>query len=53
MPEVLAALDEIGYDGWAVIEQDRVPGGGDPVADVRRSIAHVHSAHPLGRRSPT
>jgi inosose dehydratase len=30
---LLAALDEHGFDGWAVVEQDRVPGG-DPVADL-------------------
>ena len=27
------ALDERGFDGWATVEQDRVPGG-DPVADL-------------------
>jgi inosose dehydratase len=30
---LLAALDERGFDGWAVVEQDRTPGG-DPVADL-------------------
>ena len=30
---LLAALDEHGFDGWAVVEQDRTPGG-DPVADL-------------------
>jgi inosose dehydratase len=30
---LLAALDEHGFDGWAVVEQDRAPGG-DPVADL-------------------
>jgi inosose dehydratase len=38
---VLGALAAAGYDGWATIEQDRVPGGGDPMADVRRSVAHL------------
>jgi inosose dehydratase len=38
---VLAALEAAGYAGWATIEQDRVPGGGDPVADVRRSAAQL------------
>jgi inosose dehydratase len=38
---VLGALRAAGYDGWATIEQDRVPGSGDPVADVRRSAAHL------------
>jgi inosose dehydratase len=40
---VLAALRANGYAGWATIEQDRVPGGGDPVADVRRSARHLAS----------
>jgi inosose dehydratase len=43
LAEVLAALDDIAYEGHAVIEQDRVPGSGDPVADVRRSVAHIRS----------
>jgi len=30
---LLAALGEHGFDGWAVVEQDRMPGG-DPVADL-------------------
>jgi len=30
---LLEALDEHGFDGWAVVEQDRTPGG-DPVADL-------------------
>jgi inosose dehydratase len=30
---LIAALDEHGFDGWAVVEQDRTPGG-DPVADL-------------------
>ena len=38
---VLAALRDAGYDGWATIEQDRMPGGGDPVGDVRRSAEHL------------
>jgi inosose dehydratase len=33
LPGLLAALAEHGFDGWAVVEQDRVPGG-DPVADL-------------------
>jgi inosose dehydratase len=41
---VLGALTAAGYDGWATIEQDRVPGSGDPVADVRRSLAHLRAA---------
>jgi inosose dehydratase len=38
---VLGALRAAGYNGWATIEQDRVPGSGEPVADVRRSVAHL------------
>ncbi|MFS0894830.1 TIM barrel protein [Microbacterium sp. 179-I 3D3 NHS] len=41
---VLAALDRIGYDGYAVLEQDRVPGVGDPLDDVRTSLATVRAA---------
>jgi inosose dehydratase len=33
---LLAALAEHGFDGWAVVEQDRSPGG-DPVADLAAS----------------
>jgi inosose dehydratase len=32
-------LGRLGYAGYATIEQDRRPDGGDPVADLRRSIA--------------
>ncbi|MBS1881388.1 MAG: TIM barrel protein [Actinobacteria bacterium] len=32
-------LGRLGYAGYATIEQDRRPGGGDPVADLERSIA--------------
>jgi inosose dehydratase len=43
LPALLARLDRAGFEGIAVIEQDRAPGG-DPVADLRRSIAHVEQA---------
>ncbi len=36
---VLRALDRHGYRGYATIEQDRVPGRGDPLGDLRRSLA--------------
>jgi inosose dehydratase len=35
---VLDALDRQGYQGYATIEQDRVPGSGDPLGDLRRSL---------------
>ena len=31
---LLAALEARDFDGWAVVEQDRVAGAGDPVADL-------------------
>jgi inosose dehydratase len=34
---VLAALDDIGYDGYATIEQDRIPGSGSPLDDLAAS----------------
>jgi inosose dehydratase len=43
LPALLDRLDAHGFDGIAVIEQDRAPGG-DPVADLRRSVAHVEEA---------
>lgn len=42
---VRAALDAIGYAGFATVEQDRVPGAaGDPAADVRRSVQRLRAA---------
>ena len=40
---VLGALADIGYDGVAVVEQDRLPGQGDPVADLRASREHLET----------
>lgn len=42
--DVLDALDEAGYDGFATIEQDRVPGTGTPLDDVRKSVAVIDNA---------
>ena len=42
--EVLDVLDEIGYDGFATIEQDRVPGSGTPLDDLMRSVAVIEDA---------
>jgi inosose dehydratase len=44
LPEVLTALAESGYDGFATIEQDRVAGSGSPLHDLLRSVAAVRSA---------
>ena len=40
LPALFAELE--GFDGWAVIEQDRMPGG-DPVADLVRSRRTVEA----------
>lgn len=37
-PAALAQLERQGYDGWATIEQDRVPGSGAPLDDLRASL---------------
>ena len=41
---VLRALDDVGYNGYATIEQDRVPGAGSPLDDLRNSVATVNAA---------
>jgi hypothetical protein len=41
---VLAALGRIGYDGFATLEQDRVPGSGDALGDLRRSLDVIDQA---------
>jgi inosose dehydratase len=38
LPAVLAALGDIGYEGYATIEQDRVPGRGSPLDDLAASL---------------
>jgi inosose dehydratase len=43
MRDVNSALSEIGYAGFATIEQDRVPGTGEPLDDLRRSVDYVLS----------
>jgi inosose dehydratase len=40
---LLAELGAHGFDGWGVIEQDRVPGG-RPMADLVRSRRHLREA---------
>ncbi len=42
--QVLATLDRIGYNGFATIEQDRVPGSGEALDELRKSIAVVEGA---------
>jgi inosose dehydratase len=41
---VCAELERIGYAGYAVIEQDRVPGMGSPLEDLERSAAVIEAA---------
>jgi inosose dehydratase len=41
---VLAALGEVGYGGYATIEQDRVPGRGSPLDDLAESRRVLASA---------
>jgi inosose dehydratase len=41
---VLQALATIGYDGYATIEQDRVPGAGSPLDDLAASVATIRTA---------
>jgi inosose dehydratase len=40
-PHVVCALRDAGYDGYATIEQDRVPGTGAPLDDLDSSIEVV------------
>jgi inosose dehydratase len=44
--DVLETLERVGYNGFATIEQDRVPGSGAPLDDVRKSIAVIEKARP-------
>lgn len=41
---VAAALEQTDYDGFATIEQDRVPGSGTPLADLRQSLRVLEAA---------
>lgn len=42
--EVVASLRAIGYAGYATIEQDRVPGTGTPLDDLRASLRTLSAA---------
>jgi inosose dehydratase len=44
LPAVLSALDEIGYAGYATIEQDRVPDSGSPLDDLAASVRVLSAA---------
>lgn len=41
---VLDALDAAGYQGYATIEQDRTPASGEPLEDLRSSLAVLEAA---------
>jgi inosose dehydratase len=43
-PGLAAALEDAGFDGWATVEQDRVPGSGAPLADVVASRRYLEGA---------
>jgi inosose dehydratase len=42
-PGALKALQEIGYDGWIVVEQDVLPGSGSPKLSARKSREYLRS----------
>jgi inosose dehydratase len=42
-PGVLEALTETGYDGWIVVEQDILPGMGNPRESARRNREYLRS----------
>jgi inosose dehydratase len=44
LPAVVRALDAAGYQGFATIEQDRVPGEGSPLQDLAESVAALSVA---------
>ena len=44
LPAVLGALRDVGYRGYATIEQDRVPGSGSPLDDLAQSLRVLASA---------
>jgi inosose dehydratase len=41
-PAVVQTLNEIGYDGWIVVEQDVLPGMGSPKASAQRNRNYLH-----------
>jgi inosose dehydratase len=44
LPAVLAALGDVGYEGYATIEQDRIPGSGSPLDDLAASLQVLSAA---------
>jgi len=42
-PGMLAALRDVGYKGWIVVEQDVLPGMGDPCESARRNREYLRS----------
>jgi inosose dehydratase len=56
--EVLRGLEEHGYEGWLVLEQDTAitgqepPAGRGPMDDVRASIAYLESLAPQEEETP-
>jgi inosose dehydratase len=43
-PAVAAELDRIGYEGWATVEQDRLPDSSStPLEEARRSLDYLRS----------
>lgn len=42
-PAVLAAMQDVGYDGWIVVEQDVLPGMGSPAENAKRNRAYLKS----------
>lgn len=44
LPAVLNAMDELGYDGWIVVEQDVLPAPGSPLAEFLRHREHDQHA---------
>jgi inosose dehydratase len=42
-PALIAELDEMGYNGWGVVEQDVLPGMGSPKESARRNREYLRS----------
>ena len=42
-PAILAALKQMDYAGWIVVEQDVLPGMGSPKASAQRNRAYLQS----------